>query len=171
MTLKTLNDLFAHMEWADASVWASALAFEAGRTDARLRDLLQHLHTVQRVFLRTWRGEPRDASYPTFEDARAVAEWGRGYYAEAWAFLRAQDDESLSAPLVIPWSATVEERLGRSPGETTITDTALQVVLHSMYHRGQANTRLRELGGEPPLVDYIAWIWLGRPAAEWPASF
>lgn len=171
MTLKTFIDLFAHMEWADASVWTSALGFEAGRTDPKFRDLMYHLHMVQRAFLRTWRGEPREAPYPTFEEARAVADWGRGYYPEAWAVLRAQNDETLSAPLVIPWSAMVEQRLGRAPGETTIADTALQVVLHSMYHRGQANLRLRELGGEPPLVDYIAWIWLGRPAAEWPASF
>ena len=43
----------------------------------------------------------------------------------------------------------------------------LQIPLHSLYHRGQVNARLREVGGEPPTVDYIAWMWLGRPAAEW----
>jgi uncharacterized damage-inducible protein DinB len=41
--------------------------------------------------------------------------------------------------------------------------------MHSTYHRGQVNARLRELGIEPPLTDYIAWIWFGRPEAEWPA--
>jgi len=41
------------------------------------------------------------------------------------------------------------------------------VALHSLYHRGQVNARLREVGGTPPLVDYIAWLWFGRPAAEW----
>ena len=41
----------------------------------------------------------------------------------------------------------------------------LQVALHSMYHRGQINARLRDFGGNPPLVDFIAWVWLGRPAA------
>ncbi len=33
--------------------------------------------------------------------------------------------------------------------------------------RGQNATRLRELGGEPPLTDYIAWLWKGRPAPDW----
>ena len=31
-----------------------------------------------------------------------------------------------------------------------------------------ARERADELGTTPPLVDYIAWIWFGRPAAEWP---
>jgi len=43
----------------------------------------------------------------------------------------------------------------------------LQVPLHSQYHRGQINARLRAVGGEPPRVDYIVWVWLGRPGAHW----
>jgi hypothetical protein len=27
--------------------------------------------------------------------------------------------------------------------------------------------RLRELEVEPPLTDYIAWVWTGRPEADW----
>jgi uncharacterized damage-inducible protein DinB len=42
-----------------------------------------------------------------------------------------------------------------------------QVTSHSTHHRGQVNARLRALGGEPPLVDYIAWVWFGKPAADW----
>jgi uncharacterized damage-inducible protein DinB len=36
-----------------------------------------------------------------------------------------------------------------------------------MYHRGQVNTRIREVGGEPAAVDFINWIWLGKPDPEW----
>jgi hypothetical protein len=25
------------------------------------------------------------------------------------------------------------------------------------------NARLREMGGELPLVDFIAWVWFGKP--------
>ena len=35
------------------------------------------------------------------------------------------------------------------------------------YHRGQNATRLRELGGEPPLTDFVAWLWKGRPDGKW----
>jgi hypothetical protein len=30
-----------------------------------------------------------------------------------------------------------------------------------------AARRLRELGVEPPLSDFIAWIWMDRPEADW----
>jgi uncharacterized damage-inducible protein DinB len=45
----------------------------------------------------------------------------------------------------------------------------LQVALHSVHHRAQVSMRLRELAAAPPQVDYIDWLWRGRPAAEWPA--
>ena len=51
-----------------------------------------------------------------------------------------------------------------------MAETCLQVCSHSTYHRGQVNARLREIGAEPPLVDYIAWLWFERPAADWPPS-
>ena len=45
----------------------------------------------------------------------------------------------------------------------TSAETAPHVAMHTTHHRGQVNARLRELGAEPPLVDYIAWLWQ-RPA-------
>jgi hypothetical protein len=94
--------------------------------------------------------------------------WGRTYYGEAFAYLGALSDVEVSEPLPVPWAAMVERVLGRAPETTTVGETALQVALHSTYHRGQINARLREVGGEPPLVDYIAWVWRGRPAPDWP---
>jgi hypothetical protein len=29
------------------------------------------------------------------------------------------------------------------------------------------STRLREVGGTPPTIDFVLWIWKGRPKAEW----
>ncbi|HZS05484.1 MAG TPA: DinB family protein [Blastocatellia bacterium] len=168
--INTLTDLYRHMEWADATVWASVFASENGRADAKLREYLYHLHTVQRAFLLVWRNEPFPASPPTFEDAESLMNYGRAYYGEARAYLGALNDERASQPMPMPWAAMVEQRLGRRPETTTVGETALQVALHSMYHRGQINTRLREVGGSPPLVDYIAWVWLGRPAANWPSA-
>jgi uncharacterized damage-inducible protein DinB len=168
MNIKFLIELYQHMEWADAAVWTSVLASERAQTDAKLREALYHLHVVQRAFLRVWRGEPREAPYPTFADAPSLMLWGRAYYGEAVAHLETLSDEMIVEPMPLPWADMVEQRLGRAPETTTIGETALQVIMHSQYHRGQVNARLREAGGEPPLVDYIAWIWLGRPAPEWP---
>jgi uncharacterized damage-inducible protein DinB len=60
-----------------------------------------------------------------------------------------------------------EQQMGRRFEAPTQTETMRQVASRSTYHRGQVNARLRELDGEPPLVDYIAWIWFGRPAPDW----
>ena len=167
MNLTDLNELYRHMEWADATVWRVVLASDAARVDVKLRELFHHLHLVQRAFLRVWRSELRDVPYPKFEDPRLLMEWGRSYYPEAFAHLESLSDDELAKPLNLPWASMVEEQLGRAPGDTTLRDTALQVALHSLYHRGQINARLREIGGEPPLVDYIAWFWLDRPQADW----
>jgi uncharacterized damage-inducible protein DinB len=67
----------------------------------------------------------------------------------------------------MPWVAQYEKQLGMKFEVATVGETAFQVVSHSTHHRAQANARLRAVGGEPPLVDFIAWIWFGRPAAPW----
>ena len=59
---------------------------------------------------------------------------------------------------------------GREISATSQGETMLQVVSHGTHHRGQISTRLRELGVEPPLVDFIAWCWFGKPEADWPAE-
>ncbi len=169
MNIKTLTDLYRHMEWADAAVWKSVLSSE-GAADEKLREYFHHLHVVQRAFLRMWRNELRETPSPTFDDAQSLMLWGRSYYNEAFDHLSTLSDEKLSEPMPLPWATMVEKHLGRPPEISTIGETALQVALHSLYHRGQVNARLKIVGGEPPLVDYIAWVWLGRPAPEWPTT-
>ena len=167
MNLATLKVLYRHMEWADALVWRAVLAFDEASGDEKLSRYFHHLHLVQHAFLRAWRAEPMETSYPLFDDARTVMSWGQRYYREIFAHLELVTDEQLARPMRLPWTDIVEKELGRAPEELTVGETMLQIPLHSLYHRGQVNARLREVGGEPPTVDYIVWMWLGRPAAEW----
>jgi uncharacterized damage-inducible protein DinB len=166
-TLDGLRELLLHMEWADAVVWRAALAHPPAVTDARLRDLLLHLHGVQRAFLTMWTSEPLTFPQPNdFQDIAAVHAWSQPYYAELAAFLATVDEASLSRTVEMPWLSEFEQRTGRSFQKPSLAETMFQVTSHSTYHRGQVNARIREVGGEPPLVDYIAWIWFGRPQPE-----
>lgn len=166
--IKTLEELFRHMAWADALVWGAVLASSDAREDARLREKLTHLHVVQHAFLLHWQGRADEFREETFDDASALAEWGAGREAALRAHVASVSEDDLARGSVVPWASMVEKRIGRAPGETTLGETMLQVVLHSTYHRGQVNARLREIGAEPPLTDYIAWVWLGRPEPRWP---
>jgi uncharacterized damage-inducible protein DinB len=164
----TITDLFRHMEWADAAVWTAALAAVGAQTDDKLREGLYHLHLVQRAFMRIWSKEAPDAPYPAFQELPALMRWGRSYYEEVFPCIKRFNDEELSAPMQMPWARLVAEQLSRDPAATTLGESALQVAMHSHYHRGQINARLRAVGGEPPTVDYITWVWLDRPAPVWP---
>ena len=160
-------DLVAHMEWADAKVWQAVLGSDAARTDAKILGWLQHLHAVQRGFLTLWRGEWLPPKPPDFSDPLALATWAHEGHVEVHAFLADIDPSVSDRVLSLPWAAVLEESLKRPAEAVTIGQTALQVVLHSTHHRAQVNARLRDLGAEPPAIDFIVWLWLGRPPADW----
>lgn len=163
-------DLYRHMEWADATVWSAVLASEGAAADTRVRELLYHAHVVQRAFLRAWRGQPADLAFPTFDRLPPLMAWARTFHDDAMPLVSSWTPDVLAEPLPVPWATAVEEVIGRPPAMTTRGETVLQVAMHTHYHRGQVNLRIREAGATPPLVDYIAWLWFGRPAADWPLA-
>lgn len=163
--LTTIRELYLHMEWADAAVWAVVLDSEAARADRATLKRLRHMQLTQRFFLKLWKGEPIDYADVGGKEVGEVLEGTRRYYDEVLAFLALVDEGTLAEPLEVPWAAHYARE-----GSVTATraETLFQVTSHSTYHRGQVNARLRELGAEPPTVDYIVWVWSGRPAAVWP---
>ena len=168
MKLEDFRELFAHMEWADARVWVAALSKAEAGEDAQLRAKFAHTHAVQRLFLCVWQGGPLASLPSELPDLLTMLAYARAYYADLLQFLDALDEGELTRAVVLPWAARFTERLGHEPATTTLAETLTQVVMHSTYHRGQVNTRLRELGIDPPLTDYIGWLWAGRPAPVWP---
>lgn len=153
-----------HMRWADETVWKATLASPAAADDKRIRDLLAHLHMTQRAFLKVWRRENLERGDLSLDDLTRIIAWAREVHDEIEAFIATIDEDDLDRLTIMPWAARFAERSGL-PGaaDTTFRDTLLQLPMHSTYHRGQVNARLRELGAEPPLTDYIAWVWFGRP--------
>ena len=137
------------------------------QTDDRLRWLLHHLHLVQSVLLQTWRGDPFGltelSSYP---DLPAIEAWARPYYPKVVAFAQSLDAAKLGEVIEYPWTNLIVDKFG-SVVPSTLSESVWQVFSHTTYHRGQVATRLREVGGEPPLVDFMVWVWGGKPAPEW----
>lgn len=168
--LDLLKDLIQHMEWADATVWRSVLNTPTAADDERIKNYLHHIHMVQHAFVNVWREAPHSANAGSELALRELPEWARQCHQLAGPYLQTLSEEDLDRPLVMPWAKYLTRHLGRDPEVTTKGETILQVAAHSTYHRGQVNARLRELGAEPPLVDYIAWIWFGKPAADWTAD-
>lgn len=167
-SVDVLRDLFRHMEWADAAVWRAVFAHPPAAGDDDVRRLLCHLHNVQRAFVHVWRGEALTLREPAdFPDSADLAAWATSSYPLALGFLDSVDTHALEQPVLMPWLAEFERHMGRAFQAPTLSETMFQVTSHSTYHRGQVNLRLRAIGGEPPLVDYIAWIWFGRPSPEW----
>jgi uncharacterized damage-inducible protein DinB len=168
-TLKTLQELFRHMEWADALVWTAALAHAEATTDANLRERLYHIHMVQRAFLKVWKNEPlKTPDAASFQELPALMSWARENYLELNEYVGELAKMDLERPVVMPWIRMFEARLGQKAETPTFHETLLQAAMHSTYHRGQVNTRLRELGTSPPLTDFIAWVWSGKPLPPWP---
>lgn len=95
-----------------------------------------------------------------FADIRGLKERARGYHAGFAALLAETSDERLAEEADVPWFQDPPLRL-------RIEDALMQAAMHSHYHRGQNATRLRELGGKPPMTDFIVWLWRGRPPANW----
>lgn len=167
-----LRSLYRHMSWADAAVWRSVLELPPAAGDGRLRELLHHIHSAQHAFLRIWSERPLTdlPEAASFADLESICRWGREGHENVQAYLEKIDGSDLDRAIDLPWSDRIGERLGVAPKPVTAAQTMLQVTYHSTYHRGQVNARLRQLGGEPPMVDFIAWVLIGEPAAAWPES-
>jgi uncharacterized damage-inducible protein DinB len=163
-----LQQILEHLEWADATLSSAALALPPAQHDAPIRNLLIHLHEVQWAYLQLWRAQPiHIPERESFPDLQSVARWARDYHAQRHDFTDQLDDAGLERHIDFPWAEQLAARFGKVH-PTTVRQSILQIGLHSAYHRGQAASRIRELGGEPPLLDFVAWVWAGQPAAQWP---
>ena len=166
--LHFLNRLYTHMEWADALVWRTVLADEAVARDDYVIESLVHIHLVQRAHLAAWQGD--EILLPTRDDFGGLDEilaWGRSYHPAAAAFLGQLTEKSLDELIALPWTEIIEKEIGGPVSPARLGELVYQVAAHTVHHRAQITRRIRELGADPPMVDYIGWVWRGKPAAEW----
>jgi uncharacterized damage-inducible protein DinB len=159
--LTFLRDLYAHQEWADAELWRAIGAHPPARDDAATHKRLHHIALVQRAFL--WIVGDRKVAFAAtapedFDSFESLVAYGRAYHDEVRPFVDAVTEAQLAEPVEVPWFKDPP------PLRINVAEALTQCAMHSHYHRGQNATRLRELGGDPPLTDLIVWYWKERPA-------
>jgi uncharacterized damage-inducible protein DinB len=169
--LDHVKDLLGHCAWADAMffrAWA-----KADLEDGELRDRLRHSTATQTFFLQVFtgtmdlpweqilRGEVKppwaDQPLPSFPELRRDA---LENHARFQAFAGGLDEARLLCSVTIPW-------FPEPPCIVKLGEALVQVAMHTQHHRGQAMTRLKLIGGKPHNVDYLIWLWKGRPEAKW----
>lgn len=164
-----IHEMIDHMLWADAAIWRAVLSSPNATQDSTLRERLLHLHGTEAAFFRIWQEKPIDLPKPeSFENIASVAAWAHSVHKEIRDYFVRLEDPALDRIVTIPWAAQLESIIGGSPHPATLAQTMIQVASHSTYHRGQINTRLRDLRAEPASTDFILWVWMGKPRPSWP---
>ena len=157
-----LDELYGHQEWADAEHWRAFEAHPAALVDKAIRERLMHIHLVQHGFL--WVTSPQRPEFTfkkleDFPDLADLKKYAQQGLAEMKELLKNTDQVRLEEMIEVPWF--------KPALKITVRHALTQAAMHSHYHRGQNATRLRELGGEPPMTDFIVWLREGQPAARW----
>ena len=163
MTNESIAALFQHQAWADAEHWRALGAHAPARNDDAIRQRLHHIHFVQHAFLWTVgdRGLPFKMTKPDdFSSFESLRGYAREFHDQVPSLVAGMTPDRLAGKVAIVWFQD-------PPLTITIGEALTQAAMHSHYHRGQNATRLRELGGEPPMTDYIVWLWKGRPQPAW----
>jgi uncharacterized damage-inducible protein DinB len=156
-----LTDLLDHQAWADAELWTALEVHPASLEDAVIREKLNHIHLTQKAFLTIVRHLPLERSLFSLETNMELLKSNvRELHREIQEFARSSSDDIFSELITIPWFKDPPIRI-------PVVSALTQAAMHSHYHRAQNATRLRELGGSPPLTDLIVWYWKGKPAPGW----
>jgi uncharacterized damage-inducible protein DinB len=126
-----------------------------------MRRRAAHVLGVQQGFLSILRGEPPgfppEGPPQSFDELLA---WAPACHAGLRDFAAQLTPEGLSRTVRIPWFPD-------PPCTITVAEALVQVAMHTQHHRGQLMTRLKDLGGEPKNVDWIIWLWKGKPEGRW----
>jgi uncharacterized damage-inducible protein DinB len=162
---KELSRLYLYDEWAtnkliDAAekVDTAKLQKDLGTSFGSLHGTLVHIYGAQLIWHSRWKGST-PTSLPKVEEIPNLSElksrWQK-LRVEVREFLNSKSDEQLQQP------SPYHDLKGNSWSEP-LYQQIQHVLFHSMYHRGQTVTLLRQLGEAPPQTDLIAYY---RTAAK-----
>lgn len=165
-----IDELVQHMDWADSVVFSAILGKPQAEEDEVLLKRLRHIHLVQKAFFDVWLHQPVNPHATDSFNALELAFFAKSLHREIQVFQNTLSADDLDRVVHLPWSQQVSSNLGFEIANPSLGQTLLQVTAHSSYHRGQVNSRLRELGIDPPMTDFIAWVWAQKPLPAWPSA-
>lgn len=158
--LAFLGELVAHSEWANA-VFFHTWGKSPARDNEEMRRRVGHIIGVQHGFLAVFRGEtpggPPNGPPPSHDELK---HWAQSSHRDLDGYVAALSPADLDRKVRIPWFPDPHCIL-------TIAEALVQIAMHTQHHRGQLMTRLKDFGGEPKNVDWIVWLWKGKPEGKW----
>jgi uncharacterized damage-inducible protein DinB len=121
--------------------------------DEIIRKRIHHIYQAQKAFLLICQKKVLDRQLlAEIQNMSVLKNKIEANHKEAVEFIKNISDEQLKGMVNIPWFKD-------PPMNITVEQALMQAAMHSQHHRGQNATRMRELGIEPPLTDYIVWLW------------
>ena len=155
-----MRELMAYMEWANA-VFFHAWANSPARDHEEMRQRAGHMIGVQEGFLSILQSEqpkgPPSGPPPSFDELKKRAQLSHQGLRE---FAEKLDAIALAESVHVPWFPD-------PPCNISVCEALMQATMHTQHHRGQLMTRLKDFGGQPKNVDWIIWLWKGKPEARW----
>jgi uncharacterized damage-inducible protein DinB len=154
-----LRDLVEHKAWASAALLTAIRNSATAADDQGLRTLLHHIILANRFWLFSCLG------LPFAIDTESRVPGSLAGVADVFRTTHASESEWMSGISESDLGTRLEGSLIPG-GSCSVAQAYMQVCLHSQGHRSQCATRLRSLGGQPPVTDFIVWV-TDRPPAQW----
>jgi uncharacterized damage-inducible protein DinB len=157
--LDMLRDLIDHKNYANAALLNAIAENDQASADTELRDLLHHIILANRFWIALLADQPFDVNKESRvpESLQAIAALYRETHEREVQWISCLQNPDVDRKVVTPF---IPDR------SFSLAQAVMQVCLHSHGHRAQCTAKLRALGGNPPPMDFIAWL-KDRPA---PAS-
>jgi uncharacterized damage-inducible protein DinB len=148
--LSTLRELFEHQEWADGALLQAVKGHPGAAEDEEMRRVLLHIVLVQRFFHSLLAGTAFDRQAESREPAsfEELEERFRETHRRERELLKRLAQPDMERMVDLPFG---------QPFRLAVRQVLTQVVMHGQGHRAQCATRLRQLGGKPPVLDFILW--------------
>ena len=159
MNIPDILDLYEYNRWAsERTLDAAAMLTNEDYVRptqgsfSSLRAIMEHILATEVVWLSRWEGHSLGEApdYQGCVDVNSLARIWKSFWTRQFRFLNALAEEDLSTPIAIRTRSGIEtvQPLG---------ETLVHVVNHATYHRGQAATLIRSLGGTPQGTDYFTY--------------